>query len=169
MKFPTTLLAEKAMAKMEQPAEGLKEWRDAAQAQITEPVIDACLFTRPTSYAANAVASHSGPVVGMLLRKSREIRAGGLPQHFVLAVTEHEVVALERQMKARGGPMGAPGGEVARWKRSDVGVTWAPRGYLLKVTIVAGGEVYECSVIKQDLTESFLRLLSDPENMRAAA
>jgi hypothetical protein len=169
MKALTTLLAGRAMAKMDEPADGLKEWRDAAQAQITEPVLDACLFTRPTSYAANAVASHSGPLVGMLLRKSREIRAGGLPQHFVLAVTGDEVVALERVMTARGGPMGAPGDEVGRWKRSDVGVTWAPAGYLLKVKIVVAGELYECSAVKHDVTESFLRLLSDPENMRAAA
>jgi hypothetical protein len=169
MKALTTMLAERAMTKMEQPADGLKEWRDAAQAQITEPVIDACLFTRPTSYGANAIASHSGPIVGMLLRKSREIRAGGLPQHFVLAVTADEVVALERVMTARGGPMGAPGGEAARWKRSDVGVTWTPSGFRLKVRIVAKGEVYQCSVVKHPLSEAFLRLLSDPENMRAAA
>ena len=145
MKALTTLLAEKAMAKMEQPADGLKEWRDAAQSQISEPVIDACLFSRPTSYAGNVVASHSGPIVGMLLRKSREIRAGGLPQHFMLAVTEREVVVLERMMTARGGPMGQPGGEVVRWKRSDVGVSYDIAGYLLKVTMVAHGEVYECT------------------------
>ena len=105
------------MEKMEQPVDGLKEWRDAAQAQVSEPVIDACLFSRPTSYAGNVMSSHSGPIVGMLLRKSREIRAGGLPQHFVLAVTDREVVVLERVMTARGGAMGQPGGEVARWKR----------------------------------------------------
>lgn len=169
MKALTTLLAEKAMAKMEQPADGLKEWRDAAQAQISEPVIDACLFSRPTSYAGNALASHSGPVVGMLLRKSREIRAGGLPKHFVLAVTDREVVVLERLITSRGGPMGQPGNEVARWRRSDVGVSYNIAGYLLKVSVVAHGEVYECTVVKHDLTESFLRLLSDPENMRAAA
>jgi hypothetical protein len=169
MKALTTKLAERAMAKMEQPADGLKEWRDAAQSQISEPVIDALLFSRPTSYAGNAMASHSGPLVGMLLRKSREIRAGGLPHHFVLAVTEREVVVLERMMTARGGPMGQPGGEVARWDRSDVGVTYDVAGYLLKVKVVAHGEIYECTVVKHDLTESFLRLLSDPENMRAAA
>jgi hypothetical protein len=169
MKALTTMLAERAIAKMEQPADGLKEWRDAAQAQITELVIDACLFTRPTSYAGNALASHSGPVVGMLLRKSREIRAGGLPQHFVLAVTDREVVVLERVMTARGGPLGRPGGEVVRWKRSEVGVSYGIAGYLLKVTLVVRGEVFECTVVKHDLTESFLRLLGDPENMRAAA
>jgi hypothetical protein len=169
MKAPTTMLAERAMAKMEQPADGLKEWRDAAQAQVTEPVIDACLFSRPTSYTGNQVASHLGPIAGLLLRKSREIRAGGLPQHFMLAVTDDEVVALERVMKARGGPMGKPGSEVARWKRSDVGVTWTPAGFLLKVTIVVRGECYECSLVKHPLNEAFLRLLSDPENMSAAA
>jgi hypothetical protein len=169
MKALTTMLAERAMAKMEQPADGLKEWRDAAQAQITEPVIDACLFSRPTSYAGSVVASHSGPIVGLLLRKSREIRAGGLPQHFMLAVTEHEVVVLERKMSARGGPLGQPGDEVVRWKRSEVGVSYGIAGYLLKVTLVARGEVYECTVVKHDLTQSFLRLLSNPENMQAAA
>ena len=66
-------------------------------------------------------------------------------------------------MTARGGPMGKPGGEVVRWKRSDVGVSYDIAGYLLKVTLVANGEVYECTVVKHDLTESFLRLLSDPE------
>jgi hypothetical protein len=169
MKAPTTMLAERAMAKMEQSADGLKEWRDAAQAQITEPVIDACLFSRPTSYAANTIASHSGLIFGVLLRISRKIRAGGLPQHFMLAVTADEVVALERKLKVRGGPMGKPGGEVARWKRSDVAVTWTPAGYLFKVTIVVNEKSYKVTVVKHPLNESFLRLLSDPENMSIAA
>ena len=169
MKALTTMLAERAMEKMEQPVDGLKEWRDAAQAQVSEPVIDACLFSRPTSYAGNVMSSHSGPIVGMLLRKSREIRAGGLPKHFVLAVTDREVVVLERLITSRGGPMGQPGNEVARWRRCDVGVSYDIAGYLLKVTLVAKGEVYECTVVKHDLTEAFLRLLSDAESVRAAA
>jgi hypothetical protein len=169
MKALTTLLAERAMAKMDEPVDGLKEWREAAQAQISEPVIDACLFSRPSSYAGSVVASHSGPIVGLLLRQSRKIRAGGLPEHFILAVTEREVVALQRKMTARGGPTGKPGDEVARWQRSEVGVQWTPKGYLLKVTMVAAGEVYECQVVKHDLNEAFLRLLSDPEDMSAAA
>jgi hypothetical protein len=169
MKALTTMLAERAMAKMEQPQDGLKEWRDAAQAQIAEHVIDACLFTRPTSYGANAIASHTGPLFGMALRKSREIRAGGLPPHFVLAMTDDEVVALERVIKARGGAMGQPGDEVARWKRSDVEVTWTPSGFRLKVRIVVTGDVYQCSVVKHPLSEAFLRLLSDPENKSKAA
>ena len=167
MKAPTTVLAERAMARMEQPADGLKEFREAAQAQITEPVIDASLFSRPASYAGNTVATHFGPIAGMLLRKSREIRAGGLPPHFMLAITGEEVVVLERVMKARGGPIGRPGDEVARWKRSDVGVSWTPFGFLLKVTIVVKGESHQCSLVKYPLNEAFLQLLSDEENMSA--
>src|SRR4051812_31272602 len=106
------------------PADGFRVWRDAAQAQISEPVIDACLFARPSSYGATALASHTGGLGTMLLRKSREIRAGGLPEHLVLAVTADEVIALRRTMKARGGPLGEPGEEVARWKRSDLRVSW---------------------------------------------
>jgi hypothetical protein len=153
------------------PAEGLKAWRDVAQHQIEEEVIDACLFARPASYAANAMASHSGLLVGMLLRKSREIRAGGLPQHFVLAVTDDEVIALRRTMKARGGPMGQPGEEVARWPRDDVRVDWSDGGYLFKVTLCSssGVQKVECTVAKSPLTESFLELLGDPQRDYAAA
>jgi hypothetical protein len=160
MKALTTMLAERAMAKMDEPEDGLKEWRDAAQAQISEAVIDACLMTRPTSYAGNVVSSHSGPLVGMLIRKSRAIRAGGLPQHFLVAVTEEEVVVVERKVTARGGPLGKPGGEVARWPRSQVSATWSTAGFLLKVKLVAAGEVHECSATKHVLIEDFLELLA---------
>jgi hypothetical protein len=37
------------------------------------------------------------------------------------------------------------------------------------VTIVVVGEVYKTSVVKHPLSESFLRLLSDPEDMNVAA
>lgn len=89
MKALTTKLYERAAKPT--PAEGLKMWRDAAQAQIDEPVVDACLFSRPYSYGGGQVASHAGGLATMLLRKSREIRAGGLPEHYVLAVTADEV------------------------------------------------------------------------------
>ena len=169
MKSLTTMLAQRAAPAA--PAEGLKMWRDAAQAQIDEPVIDACIFSRPASYGASALASHTGGLGVMLLRKSREIRAGGLPEHFILAVTGDEVIALGRKMKARGGPTGEPGEEVARWKRSDVAVTWRSAGYLLNVLIESPseGEKVKCSVANSPLSESFLALLADPAVDRAAA
>ena len=160
MKSLTTMLAQRAAPAA--PAEGLKVWRAAAQAQIVEPVIDACIFSRPSSYGASALASHTGGLGVMLLKKSREIRAGGLPEHFILAVTADEVIALRRTMKARGGPTGEPGEEVARWNRSDLTVTWRSAGYLVNVTIESRSEdeKVKCSVANGPLTEPFLELLS---------
>jgi hypothetical protein len=153
------------------PAEGLKVWRDAAQAQIDEPVIDAALFSRPASYGATALASHTGGLGTMLLRKSREMRAGGLPEHFILAVTDHEVIALRRTMKARGGPTGVPGEEVARWKRSDLDVSSSNGGYLIKVTIKspAEDEKVQATVGSSPLSEDFVSLLQDPSRSTPAA
>lgn len=165
----TTMLAERAARPA--PAEGLKAWREAAQAQIEERVIDACIFSRPSNYTANALASHSGPLAGMILRKSREIRAGGLPEHFILAVTAEQVIALRRNMKARRGELlGEPGEEVARWRRSDLTVTWKGAGYLYNVTIESPSESekVQCCVAKSPLSESFLGLLCDASRDQAA-
>ena len=169
MKALTTMLAERMTPPP--PEEGLKLWRDAAQEQIPEPVIDACIFARPASYGATALASHGGALTGMLLRKSREIRAGGLPEHFILAVTAGEVIALGRKMTSRGGPTGKPGEEVARWKRSDIDVTWREGGYLLKVTIASPSEAekVQCTVANSPLSVSFLELLANPARLEAAA
>jgi hypothetical protein len=168
MKALTTMLAQRVMPAA--PAEGLKVWSDAAQAQIAEPVIDACLFSRPASYGASALASHTGGLSTMLLRKSREIRAGGLPEHFILAVTADDVIALRRTMKARGGSLGIPGDEVARWKRSDLDVSSSNGGYLLKVTIQSPseGEKVQCTVGSSPLSESFVALLADPSRSTPA-
>ena len=169
MKALTTKLYERAAKPA--PAEGLKLWRDAAQAQIDEPVIDACLFSRPYSYGGSQVASHAGGLATMLLRKSREMRAGGLPEHFVLAVTADEVIALRRTMKTRGGPLGVPGEEVARWKRSDLKVSSSNGGYLLKVTIESPSEdeKVQCTVGSSPLSESFVDLLGNPSRTTPAA
>jgi hypothetical protein len=171
MKALTTMLVERAMDKMEQPADGLKVWRDAAQEQLPETVVDACLFSRRSSHAASKAASQFGFLAYKALKKRQEIQAGGLPEHFVLAVTENEVVALRRTMKARGPQTGVPGEEVARWKRSNLQVTWRVSGYLYNVALESpsGGETIQCAIVRSPLSESFLQLLADPTSMLAAA
>jgi len=170
MKALTTMLVERAMEKQEQPADGLKVYRDAAQEQLPETVVDACLFSRPSSYGASKAASQLGFIAYKLLKKTQEIQAGGLPEHFMLAVTENEVVALRRTMKARGPQTGVPGEEVARWKRSNLEVSWRVAGYLYNVTIESPseGEKVQCCLVKSPLTESFLQLLADPTSMEPA-
>jgi hypothetical protein len=168
MKALTTVLFERAAKPA--PDEGLKLWRDAAQAQIDEPVIDACLFSRRASHGATLLASHTGGLATMLLKKSREIRAGGLPEHFILAVTGDEVIALRRTMKARGGSTGVPGEEVARWKRSDLRVSSSNGGYLINVTIESPSEdeKVQAAVGMSPLSESFVALLADPSRTTPA-
>jgi hypothetical protein len=106
----------------------------------------------------------------MLLRKSREMRAGGLPEHFILAVTDENVIVLRRTMKARGGPLGQPGEEVARWRRSDLKVSSSNGGYLLKVTLESPSEneKVQASVGSSPLSESFVALLGDPSRSSPA-
>ena len=67
---------------------------------MAEPVIDARLFSRPSSYGANKAAGQLGFIAYKLLKKTQEIRPY-LPQHFILAVTGDDD-ALRRTIKARG-------------------------------------------------------------------
>jgi hypothetical protein len=170
MKALTTMLVERAMDKMQQPVDGLTVWRDAAQEQLPETVVDACLFSRPSSYGANKVAGQLGFLAYRLLKKTQEIEAAGLPEHFVLAVTEHEVVALRRTMTARGPQTRMPGEEVGRWKRANLDVTWRVSGYLYNVMLASRSEAgtIRCCLVKSPLSESFLELLADPTSMRPA-
>jgi hypothetical protein len=170
MKALTTLLAERATAMQDAPAEGLKAIRDAAQARIAEPVVDACSFSRPASYAGNLAARQFGLLGKFALGKVREARAGGLPQHFVLAVTETEVVALEETFSGRREISRDLGPEVARWGRATLDVASKPAGYLVNVTLSSAeqDERVECCVAASPLSWSFLGLLADPARQTPA-
>jgi len=173
MKFkaPTTFLVERAMAKQEAPVDGLKVWRDAAQEQLTEPVVDACLFSRPSNYAANLGGRQFGALGSLAVSQGQKARANGLPQHFIFAVTDKEIVVLERKIGGRGGATGKPGPEVTRWQRDGLQVSWKEGGYLYNARIFApeAEDDVQCCVGLSPLSEDFLRLLSDPARTTPAA
>ncbi len=171
MKAPTTFLVDRAMAKQAPSTDGLKIWRDAAQEQMTETIVDACLFSRPSSYSAGVAARGFGGLLGRsALRQGQKMQAGGLPQHFILAVTAEDVVALERKITSTGDKSGKAGEEVARWKRSTLQVSWKPGGYLYNATLTPPDSQSEvkCCVGLSPLSESFLDLLADPARMTPA-
>lgn len=174
MRSLKTRLAEQAMAKQDMPEDPLGPSRDAASAQLGGPVIDAALFSRQSNDAAGRVAgsaSFGGPLARMAVKKLEQSRAGGLPQHFLLAVTAEHVVALERTIRARSTePMGTPGPEVARWRRADLEVGMQDKGYLLNVTLSSPSEdeTVRCSVGKIAATEDFVALLGDPSRTSPA-
>ncbi|MDQ8046497.1 MAG: hypothetical protein AAGC46_05315 [Solirubrobacteraceae bacterium] len=167
MKSPTTHLVERAVAKQEHdPAADLAHHRAAAAEQFDGPFIDACLFSRRWNAGSQLVARQFGILGRLALRKARELQAAGLPNHFMLVITDTEVIAFERELTPFGGQLGKPGrgGEVARWRRADLTVTWTDAGYLYDTVIASRteGEVVKCTVGKAPISESFLRLLADP-------
>lgn len=164
MRFPTSV--RQGRGTQSSSPNGMQMWRDIAQAQIDEPVIAACIFSRPSNVLANKAASSFGLIGHLALKKSKEVRAGGLPPHFILAVTAQQVIALGRTMRAGRNLAGEPGPEVARWERSSLQVEWkrGSLGYSYDVTIKSPseGETVECSVGLSPESEEFLRLLDDP-------
>ncbi len=150
------------------PADPLGPMRESAAAQLGTPVIDAGMFTRQSSDMAGRVAgsaSLGGPLARMALKKYEQSRAGGLPDHFLLAVTADEVVALERKFSMRTTDgVGEPGPEVARWRRTDLQVDVREKGYQLYVTLRSPkeDETVQCAVVKIPATEAFVALLGDP-------
>ncbi len=162
MRFPTSVRP----ARTGSSPGGVEMWRDAAQAQIDEPVIAACIFSRPSNVLTSKAASSFGLVGHLALKKSREMRAGGLPQHFIIAVTKDHVIALGRKIRPGRNLAGEPGEEVARWDRQSLSVSWktGSLGYLYDVTIKSPSEAetVQCSVGLSPQSEDFLRLLSDP-------
>ncbi len=170
MKAPTTLLAERAMAKQPVLEDPLASCREAAIPLVADAVVDACTFSRPSNQAARMVSSRMGLITRQLYKKTQEMRAGGLPEHFLLVVTRDELIALEQKpIMRRGGGM-ETGAEVARWRRADLTVSSSPAGYLINVTLVSPGEdeQVKCCVGKSTVTEDFVRLLGDPTRQTRA-
>ena len=165
MKLPTSVIPGRG-AKAQDSAT-LDIYKDAVQPHADEPVIAACLFSRQ-GLMSEKFAGKFGALAYAGAKKRSQMRAGGLPQHFILAVTDRHVLAYETKIGMRGGSAGDVRGEVARWDRDALRVSHAPEkstgGLTLKVTLESSeeGETVQCSVGRHPLSEDFLRLLGDP-------
>jgi hypothetical protein len=162
MKFPTSIKS--AQAAINEASNSLDMYKDAVQPVIEEPVLAACLFSRQGTMA-NKLAGHFGALPYMLAKKHAEMKAGGLPEHFILAVTDRTVYAIEQKISARN-PIGETRGEVARWNREAIDVSWTSDrttgGLTLNVTIESPveGETVQCCVGNSPLSEEFLSTLA---------
>ena len=169
MRFPTSVISAPAATRAQGSNENLDIYRDAVQPQIDEPVIEACLFSRQGMMTEKLAGHFGGGLTYLLARKHSQMRAGGLPQHFIIAVTQDRVYAIETKVGARRGPAGEIRGEVARWERASLRVSsktdMTTGGLGLNVTIEspAEGETVRCTVGRNRLSEDFVRLLSDHE------
>jgi len=163
MRFPTSVLP--ASPRLAEAAEkGIEIYREAVQPHLEEPVIAACMFSRQ-GMMTNKLAGQFGALPYALARKHQQRRAGGLPQHFVLAVTAERVYAFESKVGGRD-PVGRIGPEVARWERAALRVSSQPDrtlgGMMLSVKIEspADGKTVNCSVGRSAESEELLALLS---------
>jgi hypothetical protein len=163
MKTPNEVLLDRAIKKQEgKPNEGLKRYRDSAQAQLPETVIDACLFSRPSNDLYNRLAEHGGLIGQFALSRVQKKRSGGFPAHFLLAVTATEVVALRRKQTIKA-QMSETGEEVGRWRRSELKVSTKVSTWQRQVTLQpATGPAIQCCIGEHPLSESFVNLLLDP-------
>ena len=167
MRFPTSVRPAPAATSAQGASDNLDIFRDAVQPQIDEPVIEACMFSRQ-GMMTEKLGSHFGGLTYLLARKHSQMRAGGLPQHFIIAVTKDRVYAIETKVGVRRGPVGEIRGEVARWERAALRVSSKPDmttgGLGLNVTIESPGEgeTVRCTVGRHPLSEDFVRLLGDP-------
>jgi hypothetical protein len=163
MRFPTNLRP----ASTTQSGElTLDIYKDAVQPYIDEPVIAACAFTRG-GFTASLIASKLGGGLPYLMaKKVSEVRAGGLPEHFIIAVTAGRVYAIERKVRSGRDLIGEIRREVARWDRDGLRTSYKPDstvgGMLLNVTIESPseGETVHCSVGNSPLSQEFLNLLA---------
>jgi hypothetical protein len=115
-----------------------RQFRDAVQPKVDEPVLAVGLFHRTAGYAL-----------------------GGLPLAFLIAVTPTRIHAFECSQGSGGV---TAGDEVAVWQRAGLVVTAEEAGVATKVTIdgPAGGERVVCSTGRDELSRSVVRAMQEP-------
>lgn len=101
--------------------------------------------------------------------KSKQ-RAGGLPQMFLVAVTEQRVYALSLPRSSSGLKPRATG-ELARWERAAIEVVTEPVAMGTKFTLVsaAEGERVEFQGPQGELSDRVVRALQAPAALAVAA
>jgi hypothetical protein len=145
-------------------------YRDMAQAALPgATVLDACPFGHRGMVAAKVASSQFGLLGWFINKRVQKQRAGGLPERFLIAVTDDSVYVLEHKLRGMRDTTGHAGDELAVWSREAVGVSWDTAGIMYTVTLeVPGAErPIKCQVGRAAASERFLRLLAGQEAMAA--
>jgi len=146
---------------------GTETWAqkyDAAAQEFLgeERVLAAVQVGRAEGIGSVALAAISG-LAWLYTRMKAKQRAGGLPQMFLIAVTERRVYALSLP-RASSGLKPRATGELARWERDAITVTSEPVTMGTKFTLVAPaeGERVEFQGPQGELSDRVLRALQAP-------
>jgi hypothetical protein len=138
-----------------------QEWVERNRARVEEktgaPVIAYSTFYRTGSWGQMGMA-HVSPLAKSAMKFIGKRKAGGLPPHFILAVTEDKVYAFK--YKARRNVIEVEE-QVAAWDRSAIRVSAEETSLTMRLTIESpadGGSVV-CDSSRADITSRFLACL----------
>jgi hypothetical protein len=134
---------------------------------IGRPLIAACPFARRGQITQKG-AGKFGVVAYLAARQYAKAKAGGLPEHFFLAVTDEHVHAVGYKIGLGGNQ--TLGEEVAVWRREDLQVEARPSRFWIDVTLSspAEDERVECRVGAAPAAEAFVQLLQSRPVKQAA-
>jgi hypothetical protein len=139
-------------------SEEQREWAERNRARVEEkagaPVLAYSVFYRSGSFGAMA-AQRVSPLAASAIKLIGKKKAGGLPPHFILAVTADKVHAYKYKQSRSDIKVGD---EVAVWDRSALRVSARETAMTMRVTIEspAEGERVQCDTGKAEITDRFL-------------
>jgi hypothetical protein len=136
-------------------------------AHIGQPLIAACPFSR-RGQMTQKLAGKFGMLAYLGARQHAKVKAGGLPEHFFLAVTAEHVRAIGYQLGMTGKQK--LGDEVAIWRREDLHVEASPSRLWIDVTLASPSEDerVECRVGMAPAAQAFVEMLQSRPAERAA-
>jgi hypothetical protein len=135
-----------------------RAWADRNRALVEEktgaPVVAYSIFYRSGSWGAMG-AQRVSPLAASAIKLIGKKKAGGLPPHFILAVTADKLHAYKFKQRRTDIRVGD---EVAVWDRSALRVTARETAITTRLTIEspAEGEKVQCDTGKAEITDQFL-------------
>jgi hypothetical protein len=141
------------------PLDELSDITARIEAHIGEPLIAACPFARRGQMTQKFAEKFGGTIAYLGARAHAKAKAGGLPEHFYLAVTDDHVRAIGYKLGMTGKE--TLGEEVAVWRREDLEVEASPSSLWIDVTLASPGEGerVECRVGAAPASTAFVELL----------
>jgi hypothetical protein len=138
-----------------------QEWVERNRSRVEErtgaPVIAYSTFYRTGSWGQMGLA-HVSPLAKTAVKLLGKRKAGGLPPHFILALTEDRLHAFK--YKARRDVIEVEE-EVAVWERSAIRASAQETSLTMRLTIESPGDGASvvCDSSKADITSQFLSRL----------
>ena len=150
------------------PLDELGDITARISAHIGEPLIAACPFARRGQMTQKFAGKFGGTLGYLAAKQLAKSKAGGLPEHFYLAVTGEHVRAIGYKLGMTGKE--TLGEEVAVWRRDGLDVQASASSLWMDATLASPGEDerVECRVGAAPASHAFVELLRSRPMEQAA-